>query len=349
MKIYISKTKLLHNMKYLKNNFKKKILTIVKANAYGHDIKLITKILFENGYKDFAVARLTEALEIVKDYKLEDSKIVIFESIDLEKLKIIKDNINFHMSINEFEELEKVISAGIPSERVQLKIDFGFGRNGISLDKLEELKKYIQKNNLKFSGIYSHLFSVNYEEGLEIIKKFQDVIGYLGKERFSMVHLQNSGGVENFGILPYTTHIRIGMLVYGLQEGGFFDENIKLIFSLRGKIAGIRNLENSKYIAYNEKKNLKVGNCKYVAKIKFGYGDGFLKFNENTKCLIKNKEFNISLITMDNTFIEVDSSIKVGDEIKLYPNLNFIEQILKIKRVEILSILSPRVERVVEE
>lgn len=346
-KMMISERNLIDNMNYLSSNFKKKVLAVVKSNAYGHDINLITKLLYKNGYKEFAVARLVEAEKIFTELNHSDSKILIFESIGLESLNTIKNTPVFHMTVNVFEELEEALNFGIPADRIQIKIDFGFGRNGIELKDLKKLKDYIEKHNLSFSGIYSHLFSVNYEEGLELIKKFEEIVSYLGKERFKMIHLQNSAAVENFGSLDITTHLRTGMLIYGLQEEGFFDKNLKQVFSLEGKIAGIRNLESSKYLAYNLKTNINAGNCKYTAKIKFGYGDGFLKYNQGTKCLINNKEFNITLVTMDNTFIEADSSVKEGDTIIFYPNTYAAASSLKMAIYELLTIISPRVERIV--
>ena len=68
-------------------------------------------------------------------------------------------------------------------KKYRLKIDFGFGRNGIEIKDIKKLKEYIEKNNLYFSGIYSHLFSVNYEEGLEIIQNFKKIISLLGKRK----------------------------------------------------------------------------------------------------------------------------------------------------------------------
>ena len=346
IKMYVSEKNLIHNMVYLKSNFNKEVLAVIKSNAYGHDINLIADTLYKNGYTQFAVARLVEAQKVISNSSVPLSEILIFESIGKDFLNIIKENKNFIMSANTFEELKEAIEYGIPAERIQVKIDFGFGRNGITLDYLQNLKEYIEKNNLKFSGIYSHLFSVNYEEGIEIIEKFNEVVKFLGKEKFKMIHLQNSAAVENFGSLDVTTHIRVGMLVYGLQEDGFFDKNLKQVFSLEGQIAGIKNLEKSRYVAYNLKSNLEVGNCKYIAKVKIGYGDGFLKVNEKTKCLIKNKEFKITLITMDNSFIEVDSSIKEGDKIIFYPNVAFSLPILGMNIYELLTILSPRIERI---
>ena len=213
-KIHISEKNLIHNMKYLENTFNKKILAVVKSNAYGHDINLITKTLFKHGYKYFAVARLCEAEKIITDPELKNSNILIFESIGKDFLKPVKENKTFHMSINAFEELKEALEYGISPKQIQLKIDFGFGRNGIELNDLENLKNYIEKYNLKFAGIYSHLFSVKYDDGIKIINKFKEIVNFLGKERFEMIHLQNSLMTETFGSLDITTHIRVGELIY---------------------------------------------------------------------------------------------------------------------------------------
>lgn len=346
VKMYISERNLIYNMDYLTSNFNKEVIAVVKSNAYGHDLNLITKTLHQNGYKDFAVARLTEAEKILLNPELSDSEILIFESIGKNYLEIVKNNPSFQISINVYEELEEALEYGIPSEQIQLSIDFGFGRNGISLDCLPKLKEDIEKYNLKFAGIYSHLFSATYEEGLEIIKQFTEIVNCLGKERFKKIHLQGSAAVESYGSIDITTHIRIGTLIYGLQEDGFYDRNLKQVFSLEGQIAGIRNLENSRYLAYNLKSDLEAGDCKHIAKVKIGYGDGLLKINERTKCVINNKEYKITLITMDNSFIETDSSVEEGDKIIFYPNISVASAEIQMKNYEILAILSPRIERV---
>lgn len=348
-KIYISEKNLIHNMNYLKAAFNKKILAVVKSNAYGHDINLVTKTLFRHGYKYFAVARLCEAEKILAEPELKNSNILIFESIGKDFLKSVKENKAFHMSINIFEELKEALEYGIPAEQIQLKIDFGFGRNGIELKDLENLKNYIEKYDLKFAGIYSHLFSVKYDDGIKMINKFKEIVNFLGKERFEMIHLQNSLMTETFGNLDITTHIRVGELIYGIQSEGTPDKNLKQVFSLEGKIAGIRNLENSRYLAYNLKSDLKISQCRFIAKLKIGYGDGFLKINENTNCLINGREFKISLITMDNSFIETDGTVKEGDTVVFYPDVYFSRPAFNMSIYELLTILSPRIERVLRD
>lgn len=346
VKMYISEKNLIHNVEYLTSAFHKKIIAVVKSNAYGHGINLITETLYRHGYKNFAVAHLNEAEKILLNLKLSDSRILIFGNVEKEKLSSIKNKKAINISINSFKGLEDALEIGIPSERMHLSFDFGFGRSGISLDSLEKIKMYIEKYNLKFGGIYSHLFSVKYDDGLKIIKKFTEIVEYFGKERFEMIHLQSSVPLKIFGSLDIATHIRVGTYIYGLQEKGIFDENLKQVFFLEGKVYEVKNLENSEYLAYDLKSNLGTGNCRHTVKVKMGYGDGFLKINQKTKCLIKDKLFNIAFITMGDTFIEADSSVKVGDRVIFYPDVLDICSQFNMSMYELLTILNVKIERV---
>lgn len=343
MKLYLNKENLIHNIEYLKKYRGKEILPVVKANAYGHGMEEIVGILYENGQREFAVARYVEAERILK-MNLKDVKILIFESIG--DLELVKDKPELEISANTLKELKELIDFGIESKRIQIKIDFGFGRNGILLEEVERLKEYIAQKKLKFRGIYSHLFSVNYEEGLEYIEIFHNILEKLGKDNFEMIHLQNSAGVLNFDCED-VTHLRVGMLIYGLQEVGFYDKNLRQVFSLEGEVAGIRDVSQNRYIAYGTKSELGFLDTKYIAKIKIGYADGYLKVNEGSGCIINNKEFPVVLVSMDNTFIEVDSSVKEGDKVILYHDISKCVAHNKMNIYEMLTILSPRIERVI--
>lgn len=339
-KLFLNTENMLHNVSYLKQWKKKEILTVVKANAYGHGMEEIVGILYKNGQREFAVARYVEAKRILK-MGLEDVRVLIFESIG--DFSLI-DSSNIDISVNTFEELKAAIEFGIPANRIQIKIDFGFGRNGIMLNEIEKLQKFIERKKLKFRGLYSHLFAVSYEDGKKYIDIFSRVIEKLGKNNFEIVHLQNSAATLSYDC-EMVTHLRVGMGIYGLQDEGFFDKNLKQVFSLKSYVASVRDLENSDYVAYTLKSNLCVPNCKYVAKIKIGYADGFLKINEGSTCLIGNREFKILQVTMDNTFISVDTSVKENDEVELYYNVPVSTNHTKMTIYELLTILSPRIKR----
>lgn len=342
IRMIIDQNNLLHNIEYLKKSKNKKMLPVVKANAYGHGVDLIVPVLYRSGQKEFAVARYLEAKNILKLNLGKDIRILVFESIG--DIELIKQTPNIDIAINSMEEFKEAIEAGISPKRMQIKIDFGFGRNGVSTSEILELKNYIHNKNLYLGGIFTHLFAVDYVDGLKIIDEFSKIVNIIGKERFDMIHLQNSAAVMNYDC-EIATHLRVGMLTYGLQEVGYFDSNLKQVFSLEGQIAGVKDISNNKYVAYEVKDDLNIPHCKYLAKIKIGYGDGFLKKNEKSKCIINNKEFKIAEVTMDNTFVEVDESVKEGDKVYLYRDITKEVDFIGMNIYELLTILSPRIPR----
>ncbi|MCQ8213433.1 alanine racemase [Cetobacterium somerae] len=344
----ISEKNLVNNINYLKEKYKKSVLPVIKANAYGHGIELIAKALYKNGYKEFSVARLNEALKILKNEELKKCKVLVFETIDESSFSYIKDYDSIIVTANSFRELKNLVNNGISSKQIQLKIDFGFGRNGIELLDILKLKSYIVDKNLEFNGIYSHLYATDFNEGKELIDKFNEVVFFLGKEKFQMIHIQNSVGILFYGAQDFMTHMRSGIFIYGLQEEGFFHEGLKQVFQLKGKVAGIRDIKDSKYLAYTSKDNLSSEDYKNIVKIKIGYGDGFLKCNENSMCIINKKPYKILSVTMDNTFIAGDNSICEGDEVILYPNVNLIRNNTGMHICEILPLINERIERVLK-
>ncbi|MGL4732637.1 MAG: alanine racemase, partial [Fusobacteriaceae bacterium] len=199
IKLEVSEKNLINNVEYLKNKYNKKILPVIKADAYGHGMGLVSQIFYEKGYKEFAVARLSEAKKILENKKLSDCRVLIFESVGSEYFSDIEKYDSIDVTANTFSELEELLDYGIPSERIQIKIDFGFGRNGLKLSEIQKLKEYMSTKNLKFKGIYSHLYAVEYQEGKELLEKFHNILKFLGEENFQMVHMQNSIGTLFYG------------------------------------------------------------------------------------------------------------------------------------------------------
>lgn len=316
--VSLDKEALYHNVNYLREYKQKELLPVIKANAYGHDIFLVAKALYDFDVKVWAVARLSEAVDLceyMKQFSVNDYKILVFESI--EDFETLNKYPNIYPSINSIKDIKQALANNISVDRLSLKIDFGFGRNGIKYEEIDELKTLIKFNSLKFFGLFSHLFSASYEDGLEVIKKFTEVADKLGRNNFEMIHLQNAAGVYNYDI-EVVTHIRTGTIVYGMQESGFYDLDLKPVFKgLIGKVDSVRYVSELDYIAYQDLSSITPG-TKKIAKIKIGYGDGFPKINNKTTCMIKKKEYVISQVTMDNTFIEVDDRVNVGDEVCLY-------------------------------
>ncbi len=316
--VSLDKKALYHNIEYLREYKQKELLPVLKANAYGHDILLIAKALYDYDVKVWAVARYSEAVSICEYFKtlsIDDFKILIFESL-IDDYSLLEKYPQICPTLNSIKDLKNALANNISIDRLSLKIDFGFGRNGIKYEEVDELKNLIKLVNM------------------------------LGRNNFEMIHLQNAAGIYNYDV-DIVTHIRTGMLTYGLQEAGFYDLDMKPVFTgLIGYVDSVRYVNELDYVAYQELSSIDPG-TKKIAKIKIGYGDGFSKANNKTTCLIKKKEYVISQVTMDNTFIEVDDRVNVGDEVHLYHRPNEIKTKTGFSMLELLIAISPlRVKRI---
>ena len=124
---------------------------------------------------------------------------------------------------------------------------------------------------------FSHLFSIPYKKGVELINTFENILNTLGKDRFSMIHFFKIVlELVIMGTIPFTTHLRPGMFIYGFYEDGAYEKNLKKVFFFKGNFTSIKNIKNIDYLAYTPKEKLKT-TSENIGFVKIGYGDGFLK------------------------------------------------------------------------
>lgn len=308
----VCKENIFHNLEVIEKFSGKKILPVLKGNAYGHCICSVANILYSGGYKTYCVSRIDEAKKILHNLDKDDVEILVFESIH-EISDFVQDK-RLIFSANSLEILKKALHLGVPPSRIKIKIDLGFFRNGITVSNCDELKRIIQSTTDNFYGIYSHLFSVSKSEVQKYIKTFEEVLYFLGRGRFLTVDVQNSQGIVDC-FSTEVTHVRPGNMIYGLQSH-LYGLNLKSCFSLIGKIEDIVSLQDGqKYLGYmelTEKTPLRLG------KIKLGFADGFLKSNEKSICKIGDNFFEIIHVMMDYTFIKIDEDVTLGDSVEFY-------------------------------
>lgn len=112
----------------------------------------VSRALYLEGAKIFAVANIDEALEIKKNIK--DAKILILGLLFHDELLIAEEN-NFIVTVSTIQELEYIKNNNLDLE-IHFKIDTGMTRLGFYEENLAALK-FCDENNIKYSGIFSHL------------------------------------------------------------------------------------------------------------------------------------------------------------------------------------------------
>ncbi|MGL5355758.1 MAG: alanine racemase [Cetobacterium sp.] len=342
-KVRICKNSIIHNFNFIKNSTNKNIISVVKANAYGHGLKEVVPVLVEAGCNYFAVARESEAIELLS-LNISNIKIIIFETI--ENLSFLKKHPNLEMCINSLSELKEMIHQNIDFSQLHLKFDFGFARNGFTKDEIYEIKDIVLKYNLHFKGAMTHFFSSTPEEMIDIQKKFMESIDFIGRERFQIIHSQNSIA-SLLGLGEGSTHIRCGISLLGMLDSGIENHNIKRSWSLSGPIYNIKEFSNLNSIGYENKADVDTLGFSKVAKIKIGYGDGFSKRNTNLLCHINEKEFPIVHISMDTSFVLIDNSVQLGDKVEIYRDFEKCNAFLNMEHYEYTTLLNSRISRII--
>src|SRR3972149_10732720 len=122
-----------------------KILSMVKANAYGHGAPAVARVLAEEGSDAFGVATLEEGLEL-RQAGIR-SPILVVAGIYVEQLDQFFEN-NLTPVVHDLEclrRLENAVQARGATLNVHLKIDTGMGRIGFLAAEIDfwlaELKK----------------------------------------------------------------------------------------------------------------------------------------------------------------------------------------------------------------
>lgn len=191
----------------------KKIISVLKANAYGLGISEVSSII-DKHTDMYAVSNTQEykALNTNKDV------LIMSPLCSVEDFIFAKDKTNLILSIdneNILRELDKNTKY-----RVHICVDTTNHRVGVSLGKLKGLIECIESKykNIKIEGIYTHFHNCsNIEETKEQIISFKNTITLLQKNNY-IIHCITSSVACNQTLLDmcsFTNASRIGNMLYG--------------------------------------------------------------------------------------------------------------------------------------
>lgn len=306
-----------------------RIITVVKADAYGHGLKQIAALLMQSGTDVFGVANLTEA-RAIRSVGKGWPILMLGACLPDEVEAAVRDQVM--PTISSLAEAQSFSAAGAKLRRtvdVHLKVDTGMGRLGAKPKEVASLAQAItQLPHLNLRGLYSHFSSAEDDAKYsclqrELFVSIVDEIKTLGLKP-DFIHLRNSGGVI-FEPDTVSNTVRPGLLVYGIIPPG----KRRLPSGLQGKlcpaltwkcqVSYVKTVEAGQRLSYGgtftATKRMK------VATISAGYGDGYLRSGSNhSKVLFDGRLCPVlGRVTMDQMLVDVSrvKSVSAGDEVVL--------------------------------
>ncbi|MEE3776385.1 alanine racemase [Campylobacter sp. CX2-4080-23] len=331
--ILLSKSAYEHNLTQIakKVGSKKRIIAVLKDNAYGHGALLMGKIASEFGIEIACVKSELEARELSRLFK---------SIIVLSHLPTGAENSEFIYAINELRALEKIR----PNSQIHLAIDTLMHRNGIDITEIETAINIIKKRNLILKGAFTHFRASDEHSGdyfvqKENFKQAKDKI----KEFFDgelIFHSHNSAAIERSSDIG-DEYVRAGMAQFGYFG---FNESLELkkVLKLYADRVSSRVLYAGQSVGYGG-----AFTAKYdmnIATYDLGYGDGLLRYNGNGELKLANGNPILGKMSMDSF-----SSIDGGERICVLDNADIWAEFFGTINYDILVKLSPIISRRVVE
>ena len=353
----INKKNLIYNINYIKNfvGSNVSIMPVVKANAYGHGVIEICKILSQYKIKGFCVALLTEAIHM-RNNKINDT-ILHLGSIKYEFDPILLDK-NLILTINSNDDilfLDRIGKINNHQFRVHIKADTGMTRLGILKENMEVIKDSLSKSNfLTVEGIYSQLSSADEDDESCTANQrnnFIEISDYFCSyfDTIKFKHLTPSAGLLK-NKKNHFNMVRPGLSLYGINNVKE-PHPLKPVMCLKAPVCLVKDVKKGSDIGYNRtftnKDNMK------MAIIQIGYADAIpLEFSNNGYVEYQGKKLNIlGKVSMDLTCVCIDGiDIKKGDKVTIYGGeLTKLEIVLKnmiSTPYSILTGITSRVKRI---
>ncbi len=335
-KILLNKNNFFYNLDIISKQAggKEKIAVVLKDNAYGHGLIEMANLSKEFGIKKAVVKNLDEALKIEKLFD---------EILILSQKEFHTYSHTFHISLNTMEN----ISFLPKNANVHIKIDTGMHRNGISPNELEECIHRLSKKNINIKGIFTHHRNAD-EMGTDFFWQ-NDVFLSLKKETFSICekllldvpsfHSCNSHAL--FRHSNFTEDFaRVGIASYGYFT---FDRNfdfpqLKPVLSLWAKKIATRKIKKNQSLGYGL--GYKAKEDMIVSTYDLGYGDGFLRLNENTPYKTPKGFEILGRVSMDNLSLNTDEK-----EVCIFDDVQNLAKIHHTIPYEILTSLKADIPR----
>jgi len=330
--IKINKQHFYHNLNQiaLKTGSVEKIAMVLKDNAYGHGLELMGRLASEFGIKHAVVRKTVEAKEIRS----------LFKTILVLSDTIIKDEV-YSFAINSLENIRQAQKGA----KVELKVDTGMHRNGITFDELAEALTLIREQGLILIGVMTHYRSADVlsselfwqQKQFEIVKQRVKETGF-ENVRF---HSHNSATVLRMKHFDEDL-VRVGIGAYGYNElPEPFDELfLRPVMSLHAKKVSSRVLKAGERMGYGgdftaDKKML-------VSTYDLGYGDGWCRDNAQNPYVTSEGLPLLGRVSMDFIALESDK-----EEICMMHDAKVASEHFKTISYEVTTALSPDIPKVI--
>ena len=364
--IEISRSRLRSNLDEIQKCLGKQdlIAGVVKANAYGHGIDLISKTLQELGISFFCVDSIEEALNLMNVGITQP--ILIMGYVNPTEFVLLKEPMR--LCVYSLEALKLLEESG-QNHKIHLKLETGLNRLGFSESDLKSVMAMVnQSSQIEVEGAYTHYANVEDTLSSEFYtqqySKFQKLT-----ENLPASIMRHSCASAAALLHPQATQamVRIGIALYGyysswqtllsLKERGRCP-SLEPILKWKTRIAQIKEIRSGDRVGYGCTHQA-LTNGK-IAILPVGYYDGYDRhYGMKAHVLIREQRAPIiGRIAMNMCSVDITHipQALTGDEVVLLGTQGngaiTAEELAEASQTihyEVLTRISPHLARIIQD
>jgi alanine racemase len=335
--IEISRANLLHNLNVFKEITKKKIMFVVKANAYGHGLKEIIEISKSWPVVDYyAVDSVAEAL-LIKSWQQTKPVLILGWSDRAELGEIVANG--FETVIPSIAQLKLIREIAKKTKRqalIHMKVETGTNRLGLEPETVIQLLRDFPDPRLELRGIYSHFANIEDTTDPSFAQQqlaiFNQVLKHLPPGKI-LKHFSSSAASLLFP-KTFFDMVRVGISAYGYWPSKqthalYLEKNrkkvvFKPVLSWYAKVAQIKQIQKGSAIGYGL--SYRTYDKVKIIVVPVGYYDGYdRKLSNVSQVLVNGVKAPVrGRICMNMFMADVShiKNVKIGDRVVLLGDEN---------------------------
>ncbi len=343
-----------------------KIMSVVKANAYGHGAIPVAETVLANGADYVAVATVDEGA-MLRKAGIKQDILVLGPMGAAEKDRAVGMGMSIVMSDVPFAKgLARTVRMHQRTEpiKVHLKIDTGMRRFGVPPETVVDAAKLITSfSELKLEGLMTHFASADEEDASSVheqVRVFDQCVADLAAAGIEVPihHVCNSAATLRFPEY-HKNMVRPGIAGYGIKPAPFIDlpEGMRQILSIHSRVSRVIPLAKGDSVSYGG--TWTAQQPTRAALIPIGYADGYLRTLSNRSWMTISGERAdvIGRVCMDQTMLHLPKGLPaktrqpvvvIGNGTDEMPQAPMLEDVAEVSGSiphEFITTMAPRLPK----
>lgn len=302
-----------------------KIMPMLKANAYGHGLVEVARLMQTLGTDYLGVAVLEEGI-LLREQGITTPILVCGGIMGNQIPYFIQHDLTITASsIEKLQQIDQTAAALGVKARVHLKIDTGMERVGVHYYSASGLlETALQCRHCEIEGIYSHFANadaVDLSSARLQLARFNEVLQFFTEHGLPlpMRHMANSAAILQ---LPesYFEMVRPGILLYGVYPSREVQRTVAVRPALTWKshVVYFKVVKPGHPVSYGS--TWQSEHMVRLVTVPVGYGDGYFRnLSNKARVLIRGKRYPVvGQVCMDQLMVNIEwDSAYNGDEVVL--------------------------------